>query len=140
MGVHDYLLMTRVFTTFGHLTVTLILFQTVSNNVNLSFPDSANSNDVQIAYQTAMGALAFSLLCFLVDVYGAISGSSTFSVSINLMQILFHFIGCIFLSWLITNNWNYQALWPIVISSNLPTALAEIFQMLVVKVFRAGVF
>lgn len=140
MGVHDYLLMTRVFTTFGHLTATLILFQTVNNNVNLSIPDGANAQDVQIAYQTAMGALAFSLLCFLIDVYGAVSGSSTFNTSINLMQILFHFIGGIFLSWLITDNWNYQALWPIVISSNLPTALAEIFQILVVKVFRAGIF
>ena len=140
MGVHDYLLMTRFFTTVGHLTATLILFQTISNNVSLSLSDNASSQEVQIAYQTAMGALAFSLLCFLVDVFGAISGSSTFSVSINLMQILFHFIGGIFLSWLITDNWNYQALWPIVISSNLPTALAELFQLLVVKVFRAGVF
>ena len=29
----------------------------------------------------------------------------------------------ILLSWLITENWNYKALWPIIICCNFPTAL-----------------
>ena len=110
----------------GHLIATLILFQTIRINVGLSFQDNASSNEIQVAYQTAMGALSFSLLCFIVDIYGAISGTSIFHNSLNLIQIAFHFVGGIFLSWLITEHWNYLALWPIVISTNLPPALAEI--------------
>lgn len=39
----------------------------------------------------------------------------THTPQMNMFQIFFHFIGSLFLSWLITENWNYAALWPIVI-------------------------
>ena len=42
------------------------------------------------------------------------------------MQILFHAMGSIFLSWVITENWDYTTLWPIIICTSLPTALVEI--------------
>lgn len=138
MGVHDYVLMTRFFTLFGHLTAVLILFQTIHNNIELSFGDEGTDNEKQLAYQNSMGALAFSLLCFLLDIYGALSGSSLFNGTVNTIQIFFHFIGGIFISWLITNNWNYEAVWPIVVCTSLPTALAEGFQLILTNAFRAA--
>ncbi len=58
----------------------------------------------------------------------------------NLLHIFFHFLGSIFLSWLITENWNYKALWPIVISCNLPTALYEVGILAAIHVFRIIVY
>jgi hypothetical protein len=58
----------------------------------------------------------------------------------NMFQIFFHFIGSIFLSWLITQNWHYSALWPIVISCNIPTALAEFGMILSIYVFKTIVY
>lgn len=58
----------------------------------------------------------------------------------NMFQIFFHFIGSIFLSWQITQNWHYSALWPIVISCNLPTALAEVGMILSIYVFKTVVY
>ncbi len=56
------------------------------------------------------------------------------------MQIFFHFIGSVLLSWLITQNWNYEALWPIVLSCNLPTALYEIAMLLGIHVLKVIVY
>ena len=58
----------------------------------------------------------------------------------NMFQIFFHFIGSIFLSWLITENWNVSALWPIVISCNLPTALAEVGMLFSIFVLKSVVY
>lgn len=58
----------------------------------------------------------------------------------NMWQIFFHFIGSIMLSWCITENWNYKALWPIVITCNLPTALYEIGVLLAIYVFKTIVY
>ena len=44
----------------------------------------------------------------------------------NFMHILFHFVGGVFLSMLIHQNWGYQALWPIVVSCSFPTAMLEV--------------
>ena len=43
-----------------------------------------------------------------------------------MFQILLHFIGGILLSWVVTDSWNYKAIWPIVITCTIPTALYEI--------------
>ena len=46
-----------------------------------------------------------------------------------MIQILFHFIGGVFLSLLITENFGYEALWPIIVSTSIPPAVAEIFML-----------
>ena len=68
------------------------------------------------------------------------NGTSLFNPTVNVIQIFFHFIGSIFLSWLITMTWTYQALWPIVISCNIPTALLEIWMILRIYVFKITVY
>lgn len=70
-------------------------------------------------------ALVFGSFCFGLDFFGMFFGTSLFNPGINILQIIFHFIGGIFLSWVITDIWDYRAIWPIVISCNLPTALVE---------------
>ena len=96
------------------------------------------------------------------------NGTSLFNPTVNVIQIFFHFIGklrlrlpprqpakqnssiltppssthagSIFLSWLITMSWNYQALWPIVISCNIPTALLELWMLLRIYVLKITVY
>ncbi len=57
-----------------------------------------------------------------------------------MLQIFFHFVGSIFLSWLITQQWSYKALWPVVLSCNLPTAIYEISILLGIYVFRIIIY
>ena len=56
----------------------------------------------------------------------------------NVFQILFHFVGSIFLSMFITQNWGYQALWPIIISCSFPPAFAEFAMFVRLNVMRIG--
>jgi len=58
----------------------------------------------------------------------------------NMIHIAFHFTGSIFLSWLITEIWSHEALWPIVISTSIPTALLEVIMLLAIYVFKIVVY
>jgi hypothetical protein len=57
-----------------------------------------------------------------------------------MFHILVHFIGGILLSWLITDIWNYKALWPIVATCNIPTALFEIGVFFAIKILKIIVY
>jgi hypothetical protein len=53
-----------------------------------------------------------------------------------MLQIFFHFCGGVFLSWLVTGEWSYRALWPIIITCNFPTAIYELTILLGVHYFK----
>jgi transmembrane protein 107 len=125
MKISDSLISARFITTFGHFTALLILFSTVENNVEKSFADNDISSKADaLAY--ANGALIFGCFCFVLDFSGIFFGNSLFMPSMNLFHVIFHATGSILLSWLITNNWYVSALWPIILCTNLPTALMEL--------------
>ncbi len=84
--------------------------------------------------------MAFSILCFIFDFSGIFFGTSLFNIKVNMLQILFHFVGGILLSWVITEHWTYEALWPIVIATNIPTALIEVWLLMSIHIFRLNVF
>ena len=140
MGVQDYLISARFLTTIGHLTALLLIFSSIENNVEKSFSDSSSSEEKSRAYEASIAALVIGIGCFLFDFYGIFSGSTMFSPTINMIQIFFHFIGSIFLSWLITETWHYKALWPIIISCNFPTAIIECIMILSIYVFKTAVY
>jgi hypothetical protein len=124
MKVSDNLISARFLTTFGHLTALLILFSTIENNVEKSVADGAVEAKDD-ALSSANGALIFGCFCFCLDFSGIFFGNSLFMPAMNLTHILFHATGSIFLSWLITQNWDVTALWPIILATSLPTALLE---------------
>jgi len=136
MKITDSLISARFLSTFGHFTALLILFQTIENNVSKSLPDASSAEiDSKLAY--ARGSLIFGCVCFMFDFSGMFFGNTLFMPGINLAQVFFHATGSILLSWLITQNWDVSTLWPIVLCTNLPTALLElgiIFAMYALKV------
>ena len=67
---------------------------------------------------------------------GLISNIFT-AFQINLIQILYHFVGCVFLSLLITQNFGYQALWPIIISTSFPPAIAEVSMLIRIHILKS---
>ena len=125
MKISDNLISARFMTTFGHLTALLILFSTIDNNVEKSFQDGAVT-EKEDALSSANGALVFGCLCFCLDFSGIFFGNSLFLPAVNLMHVLFHATGSIFLSWLITQNWDVGTLWPIILCTSFPTALVEL--------------
>ena len=121
-------------TTFGHLTALLMLFATIENNIEKSIADNVSSADATTECQAA---LVFGMICFALDFSGIFFGNSLFIPAMNVMHIMFHAVGSILLSWLITQNWGYTTLWPIVACTNLPPALFELgilFGTLVLKI------
>ena len=62
------------------------------------------------------------------------------TVQTNMIQIIFHFIGGIFLSFIITQYWGYYALWPVVITCNFPPLLSEIYMLVKLYVIRTAPF
>ena len=57
-------------------------------------------------------------------------------MQVNVVSILSHFCGGVLLSWFISESWNYEALWPIVIACNIPIAVIEMCILLGVHVFK----
>lgn len=160
----------RFITTMGHLIALLMLFSTIENNIILGLPDDYSPDEKHQAtevswvcywldfvpyFETLIGCFNFWVCLFSIWFWRnifwnfVISSCGKLLVSTflsflplqgNMFQIFFHFIGSIFLCWLITENWSYKALWPIVISCNLPTALYEVGILLSIFVFRIIVY
>ena len=76
-------------------------------------------------------------MTIFTDVRGLISNIlATFQI--NLIQILYHFVGGVFLSLLITRNFGYQALWPIIISTSFPPAIAEVSMLIRIHILKSA--
>ena len=133
MGVQDNVIAARFFTQMGHLTAILVLISTIENNVEKGLEDGESSS---AALASCNWALALGTIAMFFDFSGMFFGNSLFSTTMNMFQILVHATGSIFLSWLITQNWHYDKLWPIIIFTNFPTALIEVGIILAVYVFK----
>eukprot|EP01039_Chlorochromonas_danica_P002343 gene2342-2565_t len=140
VSLQQSLISARFLTTFGHFIALLTLFSTVEENVNLGLKDGYSEEEHRAAMTTAWAALIFAFMCFVLDFSGLFFGTSLFYVKAHVIHIFFHFVGGIFLSWLITLHWSYHALWPIVVSCNLPTALYELSVLLGIYVFKVIVY
>mmetsp|Transcript_11121 Transcript_11121/g.16765 ORF Transcript_11121/g.16765 Transcript_11121/m.16765 type:complete len:139 (+) Transcript_11121:24-440(+) len=134
--MQNQLISCRFFTTMGHFVALLLLFTIVENNIQASLPDNYTEKSRIEATQTANSALGFGIICFFLDFMGIFTGTSLFNNTVNLIQICCHFIGSILLCWVITNVWHYSSIWPIIICTNLTTALAEVFVLLGIHVFK----
>ena len=67
MKVFDYLIGARFFTTMGHCTALLVLFNTIENNVQKGLEDG--ESEVQ-AMVSANFALAMGFIAFIFDFVG----------------------------------------------------------------------
>lgn len=159
--IREYVVAMRFLTTMGHFLALLILFSTIPNNIRVSLGDGVSATDEKVAQQTAIVALVIGICCFMFDFRGMFFGSSLFNHTVrhiivhlsfylnfqlfyifvvlqtNFIQILFHFVGSIFLSLFITENWGYQALWPIIIACSFPPAFSEIAMIIRVRFLKS---
>mmetsp|Transcript_32458 Transcript_32458/g.30942 ORF Transcript_32458/g.30942 Transcript_32458/m.30942 type:complete len:141 (-) Transcript_32458:8-430(-) len=136
MGIKDYLISARFVVTIGHLAVLLLLFFSIENNVEVSLgdPGEVNSDDKASFLRLSIGAIILGIICFIIDFSGIFLGTSLFNQTANFIHILFHFIGSIFLSLFITENWSYESLFPIIIASNFIPTLFEVW--FIIKVYN----
>ena len=133
MKVFDYLIGARFFTTMGNCTALLVLFDTIENTVQKGLEDGESEVQAMVSVNFS---LAFGFVAIIFDFIGMFWGHTLFSPTINVLQVFFHAAGGIFLSWLITQNWHYEALWPIIICTNFPTAIIEIAVILSIYIFK----
>ena len=133
MKVFDNLISARFFTTMGHCVALLILFNTIENNVQKGLEDGESESQAMLSVNFA---LSLGFIAILFDFVGMFWGHTLFSPTVNILQVFFHATGGIFLSWLITQNWHYDTLWPIIVCTNFPTAIIEIGVILSIYVFK----
>jgi hypothetical protein len=87
-------------------------------------------NDAQGSYNSlyndAESALHFAIFCFILDFLGLFLGYSIFYGLVNWIQLFFHFVGSLLMSWWLIEAWGASSLWSIVLVGNLPPMLAEL--------------
>lgn len=128
----------RFLITIGHLIALIMAFDFIQDSVYVGIGSSGET--VQKASRSLNGAIWFGLICIFIDLIGLFTGLTIFFVKNNLLQIIGHFAGCLFVSWFITSTWPYMTMWNIVlITSLIPTAL-EIWMFFAIFVLKVVVF
>ena len=77
-----------------------------------------------------VGCVAIWALCYL-EIASMIIGFSVPFVfaKFNMLQIVLHFIGCLFTVWFILDTWNFARIWNIFICSALLPFILEIVML-----------
>jgi hypothetical protein len=133
MRAFDHLISARFICTMGHLVCLLILFNIIENNVEKGLEDGESS---AAALLSCNFALSLGAAAIVFDFCGMFFGNTLFSPTVNVLQVFFHAVGGIFLSWHITQIWHYDTLWPIIVFTSFPTAIIEIGVLLNAYVFK----
>jgi len=100
-------------------------------------PSNPSSSETSSAEKVLSTAWSVGVACFVFDYIGLLGGLSIFFRSVNLCQILLHFLGALYTSWFILHSWNYELYWKITGIFNIIPAFIEIGILLNIFVFRA---
>lgn len=137
--VKEQLIPARFLLTMGHFIALLMVPFTKDDNVYAALSSDPSSSQYRDGAREVKLAVVFGCACLFFDMLGLI-GSSLFMNRVNVVQILFHFVGGILVSTFIHERWPYTQLWPLVICFNFPTALIEIGVLLATHVFQVVIF
>jgi len=122
----DALIPTRFLTTLAHLLAVIMLFSSKDSNIKVALPlkyDEASFDELDT--ELTIG-LWFALACLAIELVGLFGGYTIFRPGMTLYHIVSHFVGCVMLTFFITESWHYSTFWYIFVISSAPPALAEL--------------
>ena len=93
----------------GHLVAVIMLFFTKEANIVASLPTNPSITDESAVRTSVDAALFVAVLCFAIDLLG--STFSIFSNVVHLVQIIGHFLGGIYVAYIIGGSWHYETIW-----------------------------
>mmetsp|Transcript_9172 Transcript_9172/g.24854 ORF Transcript_9172/g.24854 Transcript_9172/m.24854 type:complete len:150 (-) Transcript_9172:25-474(-) len=134
MGAETTLVPGRFITTMAQLLGTIVVFfsrfenmRTALRNADLYFADQASLDAaVQTMNVSILVAITFSMVFLIVELVGLIGGFSIFNHGLNLLYIVMHTLGSIFVGMFILEEWHYVRFWYLFAFFCLPTAILEI--------------
>ncbi len=125
--------------TMGHLIAVIILGYHFRANVLAGLPSNPTILEYNDAENDLKKAWIVALIMFIFDFFGLFGGFSIFFRSVNLFQIIIHFIGALYTTWFILNEWNYKVYWYIVVFCSIFPAFIEfcvLISIFVLKIVR----
>jgi hypothetical protein len=126
----------RFVMTMGHILVLATLSYTMEDNVRSSLKVDNTQAEYDDTKNSMMIWWYIGMACFVFDFMGMFMGFSIFFSSINLTQVILHFVGGIWVSNVIIFEWTVDAFQTVVLVTNLLPALAEICAILYIFVLR----
>lgn len=122
--------------TIAHLTVTVLLYESLDKYVEQSLPIKHNAADVEEATISTTVITLMSFLCFAVDLLGFFSGATLFSPFVCAFDVFVHALGTIYLSWAMIEAWGPDMLYTQVILCCFLPATLEVFALLQIYACR----
>lgn len=115
-----------------HFICTCMVFYTLEQNIIAELGFSYSSSDYSNAEEQMNYALAVSMICFLIQYFGLLSGVSMFFHKVNALQITLNTLGLLTLFFYVIENWKYSHYWTLIgIFSAVPAFLETMLILLV---------
>jgi len=142
--ITGYLLTWRFCTLLIHFVISIAIFYTKIDFVQVQIGKVANNAEAARKYDAGntriMSTWAFSLLCFILEFFGAFQGITIFNNHLNLTYILLHSLGALLTLWQILEAWSVDAYLLIFFLFSFLPALIELAWLLFYLFFKLNIF
>jgi hypothetical protein len=101
-------------------------------NISASLGINPSSSELASADLFISSTLTLSYISFAFDFVGLLLGLTLFFPKVNLFHIITHFIGGVYISWFIGDEWKYETLMAIVLTTNVSSMVVEIFMLIAI--------
>lgn len=125
----DTLIPTRFLTTLAHLLAVLMIFSSKANNIRVALPVTHNADEFNELDSELTIGLWLAVACLAIEMIGLFGGYTIFRTGVTLQYILAHFVGCVALTFYMTESWHYSTFWYIFVICSVPPALMELSVM-----------
>ena len=76
-------------------------------NIEVSTSDDTSSTDYQEAESSLLAAVVLNIIMLVCEILLLMIGYSLFFDRLNIIQILLHLLGALFLTWFVMDTWGY---------------------------------
>eukprot|EP00736_Rhodelphis_marinus_P009078 Rmarinus@m.5603 len=142
MGVETSLIPGRFILMMGHFLAVSMAFMSMDDNIRAGVDSNVTEGDDDwtSAESSITAALSLTCITFSVQFVGLFGGFTMFSNEVNLMHIVLHFFGAIFVSIYVTEEWGYSEYWYMFLFLSLPSLIVESCCILRVALFQRQLY
>uniref|UniRef100_A0A5S6Q9W8 Transmembrane protein 107 n=1 Tax=Trichuris muris TaxID=70415 RepID=A0A5S6Q9W8_TRIMR len=101
----------RFLTLTAHLVLTICIFWTKDTSVHAGLLSDYSNSEYKMRDVEFTIALALTIVCFLLEYMGFLSGVSMFNPAFSLLSTIAHVAGTIMLSIFILKSWSSHLYW-----------------------------
>mmetsp|Transcript_16105 Transcript_16105/g.39206 ORF Transcript_16105/g.39206 Transcript_16105/m.39206 type:complete len:141 (+) Transcript_16105:32-454(+) len=126
MKTHDAIIPTRFMSTMSFLVATIMVLSTMPENIVASLPKNYSPAMWDANSSSLLFAIIVTLVCIGVSLAGFLGGFSMFIPTINVLVVISHTLGCIYVCVFIMEAWHYLCFWYIWAFFAAPVAFLEL--------------